>query len=130
MSRINRHRQHKWSGIASAVLLPVFCISGIILNHRDMVSDCDVSRKWLPSRYEFKNWNGGLLRGTVPYHDKILIYGVNGMWITDTAASSFADFNTGLPTAADHRQIRGVVERSGNYYALTPEACYKLTNGV
>lgn len=130
MSRINRHRQHKWSGIASAVLLPVFCISGIILNHRDMVSDCDVSRKWLPSRYEFKNWNGGLLRGTVPYHDKILIYGVNGMWITDTAASSFADFNTGLPTAADHRQIRGVVERSDNYYALTPEACYKLTNGV
>lgn len=32
----------------------MFCLSGILLNHRSLIKDVDVSRKYLPSRYEFK----------------------------------------------------------------------------
>lgn len=42
----------------------LFCVSGILLNHRSLVKNVNVSRKYLPSRYEYHDWNGGLLRGT------------------------------------------------------------------
>lgn len=130
MRVINWHKQHKWSGIVAGILLLVFCLSGVILNHRSLVADCEVSRRWLPSRYELKNWNGGLLRGSTPYqHDKLLIYGVNGVWLADSILTSIVDFNAGFPRGADHRQVRGVVNRAGNYYALTPESVYKLVGG-
>lgn len=127
--RINWHRQHKWSGITATFLLLVFCVSGIILNHRDLVADYELSRTWLPSRYEFRNWNGGLMRGTVAHGDSVLIYGVNGIWITDTAATSFRDFNSGLPAGADKRQIRRIVSRTGTLYCVTPYALYRIESG-
>lgn len=128
MSKINWHRQHKWSGIVSVILLLSFCLSGIVLNHRNLVSDCEISRKWLPSRYKFQNWNGGLLRGTIPYNDKVLIYGANGIWQTDTMLSLVSDFNNGLQKGADHRQVKGIVKRVEDYYAVTTEALYHLKN--
>lgn len=127
MSGINWHRQHRWSGIVASIMLLAFCISGVLLNHRDFISDYEVGRKWLPSGYEFRGWNGGLMRGTATWGDKILIYGVNGVWTTDSAASVVSDFNDGLPEAADHRQVRGMAQRGGILYAATPEALYELT---
>lgn len=125
--KINWHRQHKWSGIVAAVLLLVFCVSGVILNHRSLVADSDVSRRWLPSRYEYRNWNGGLLRGTMTHPDgRILIYGANGVWSTDSAADAVVDFNHGLPMAADRRQVRALATRGSDVFALTPEAIYIL----
>lgn len=93
----------------------MFCLSGIILNHRQAVSHINVSRAWLPERYHYKGWNGGLLRGTVQCTDKdsvtsVLVYGTGGIWRTDGRAASFVDFNKGLPGGADYRQIRSVVQ--------------------
>lgn len=62
--KITWRKQHKWLGIGMSFFMLMFCLSGILLNHRSLIKDVDVSRKYLPSRYEFKNWNGGLLRGT------------------------------------------------------------------
>ena len=61
--KITWRKQHKWLGIGMSFFILMFCLSGILLNHRSLIKDVDVSRKYLPSRYEFKNWNGGLLRG-------------------------------------------------------------------
>ena len=91
----------------------MFCLSGILLNHRSLIKDVDVSRKYLPSRYEFKNWNGGLLRGTLALDDAILLYGNGGIWQTDSTASTFKDFNKGIPAGADCRQIRNVISLVG-----------------
>ena len=76
----------------------MFCISGIVLNHREAVSGVDVSRKWLPSAYRFDRWNHGLLRGSwrCVHTDSMLLYGSNGIWQTDSQATVFADFNEGL----------------------------------
>lgn len=84
-----------------------------MLNHREAVADINVSRKWLPAGYRFDAWNGGLLRGTLRYTGKdssVFIYGNGGIWRTDSAAVSFADFNEGLPQGADYRNIRGMVQ--------------------
>jgi hypothetical protein len=69
--KITWRKQHKWLGIGMSFFMLMFCLSGILLNHRSLIKDVDVSRKYLPSRYEFKNWNGGLLRGTLAL-DEIL----------------------------------------------------------
>ena len=58
--KITWRKQHKWLGIGMSFFMLMFCLSGILLNHRSLIKDVDVSRKYLPSRYEFKNWNGSL----------------------------------------------------------------------
>ena len=58
-------KQHKWLGIGLSFFMLMFCVSGILLNHRSLIKEVNVSRKYLPSRYEFQKWNGGLLRGTL-----------------------------------------------------------------
>ena len=131
----------------------LFCVSGILLNHRSLIKNVNVSRKYLPGRYEYHGWNGGLLRGTTDIGHlppsvsagtadscrHLLIYGSGGIWITDAKASSVRDFNEGLPEGADYRQIRNVVRidknandtndnagDSGNaIFAVSPFALYR-----
>lgn len=116
MNRASWRRHHKWAGIAAAFFLLMFAISGIVLNHRAAVADAGVSRGLLPARYRFKAWNGGLMRGTVKTDSRsgaLLVYGAAGIWKTDTACSAVADFNAGLPSGPDHRNIRAVVRGAG-----------------
>lgn len=118
-------KQHKMLGIGISVFMLMFCLSGIVLNHRKTFADCEVSRRWLPSRYEYRQWNGGLMRGTVEYKDGVVIYGTNGVWLADSMGKSIADFDRGLPDAADHRQVRNVIVARGRLYAATSEAVYR-----
>ena len=83
MERTKWQKQHKWMGIIFSFFMIMFCLSGIVLNHRSSVSDIDISRKWLPDRYRYDKWNGGLLRGTTTYKVEadscVLIYGSAGI---------------------------------------------------
>ncbi len=105
-------KQHKWVGLLFSFFILMFCVSGIVLNHRTLFADYNISRKWLPEAYRFKNWNGGLLRGAIRYNHSapgnILLYGNSGIWQTDSTASTVKDFNAGLPDGADYRQIRSM----------------------
>ena len=69
-------KYHKWVGLFFTFFILVFCFSGVILNHRMFFSGCDVSRGWLPSGYQIKNWNNGIVKGTKKLSDKkVLFYG-------------------------------------------------------
>ncbi len=126
MKKSTWRRQHKWLGIIVSVIMMMFCVSGILLNHRQLIKDVNVSRTYLPSRYEYHNWNGGLLRGTLACGDTVLLYGSGGIWQTTTTASSFSDFNQGLPQGADYRQIRNLVQtRQGDLVAVSPFGLYR-----
>lgn len=46
-------KQYKWLGIGLSFFMLMFCVSGILLNHRSLIKEVNVSRKYLPSRYEF-----------------------------------------------------------------------------
>lgn len=133
-------KQHKWLGIGMSFFMLMFCVSGILLNHRSLIKSVNVSRKYLPSRYEFQNWNGGLLRGTLDlgenlmedsmgYVDschQLLLYGNGGIWLTDSKASYFKDFNEGLPEGADYRQIKNVIRLDhGEIFAVSPFGLYR-----
>lgn len=130
MKRFNRYKQHKWVGIVAVVFIVLFCLSGIVLNHRAAVSGVNVSRSLLPPWYKYERWSGGLFRGTIPHSDSILIYGSGGVYLSDSLGRSVRDFNCGLPAGADCRAIRAVVHMAdstlvavGNFgvYALRGE---------
>ena len=123
-------KQHRWFGQACAFFILLFVVSGIVLNHRSAVAGWEVSRRWLPERYAYRDWNGGLLRGTLRHDGRVVVYGANGLWLTDSVAGNWADFNRGLPQAADYRQIRQVVAARGErLYAVTPFALYVYDEG-
>ena len=127
-------KHHKWLGIILAFFMLMFCISGIILNHRRLVSDFSISRSWLPDDYTFKNWNGGLMRGTLRYNaddslTSVITYGNSGIWIADTAGTSFKDFNAGLPINADERNIKGcTITNDGTLWTVSQFGLFRYDN--
>ena len=108
----------------------MFSLSGIILNHRSLFSGIDISRSVLPHWYKYSNWNGGLMRGTVPYESSILIYGSNGIWQTDSLGTTVKDFNNGLPKGADRRNIRRIVKTGDTLIAASQFGVYIYNKGI
>lgn len=129
MKKNTWYKHHKWIGIVVSFFLLMFCISGLILNHPTLFSNCNISRSWLPKRYQYDKWNLGLLRGSIKWHNKVLVYGNSGIWKTDTTAKHFDDFNQGLPTGADARNIKGmVILPSGKLFAAGQYGLYVYAN--
>ena len=115
MDKMTFRKNHKWVGLVFAFFMLMFCLSGIILNHRSWVAHVNVGRQWLPQSFRYKDLNGGLLRGTMPlkgecFDADVLAYGNSGVWLVDDATHAFKDFNQGLPQGADFRNIKGCVQ--------------------
>ncbi len=124
-------KHHKWFGIIAGFFLVMFCWSGIILNHRDIFSGCEVSRGLLPASYQFKDWNGGIVRGTMESSDGLIyIYGNSGIWSTDSL-NDYVEMNVGFPLGVDNRNIRSMAEVSTSenkhdIFALSTNGLYRL----
>ncbi len=118
---------HRWAGLLFALFLLLFCMSGIVLNHRSTFANVNINRNYLPSDYQFRNWNLGLLRGTLsPNANTCIIYGTGGMWLQVPSDESWSDFNQGLPSGADYRQIRSmVIAPDSTLFVCTQFGVYK-----
>ncbi len=118
-------RLHRWSGGAFCLLFALFALTGIVLNHRAAWSNLDLSRRYLPDDYRHRAWNQGLLRATLPLDSgHVLLYGSGGLHLLDTLGHYLRTDNAGLPTGADHRQVRAVVSHGNRIFALTTNALY------
>lgn len=147
-------KYHRWLGLVLSVFMLVFCVSGIILNHREVFSGCEVSRKWLPASYHVKNFNNGVVKGTVVKNqktasdsteqslaveknpsvhanssespDSVLVYGCAGVFLTDSRLSTWQDFNAGLPESIDERNVRHVVKaKDGSLWCAALRDVYR-----
>ena len=130
-------KYHRWLGLVLSVFMLVFCVSGIILNHREVFSGCEVSRKWLPASYYIKNFNNGVVKGTVVKKsaahslssencDSVLVYGCAGVFLTDSRLSTWQDFNAGLPESIDERNVRHVVKaKNGSLWCAALRDVYR-----
>lgn len=119
---------HKWAGLLVSVCMLLFCVSGIILNHRDTFSQFNIDRSLLPSSYKLRNYNNGIIRGTLPLEkDSLLAFGSCGVWMTDSTFSNTYSFNNGLPTGIDRRNVRNIVkDKNGQIWCATTYDLYKL----
>ena len=129
MAREKWRKHHEWTGLGVFIFLLLFCLSGIALNHRQELRDVDVSRGWLPSRYRYDHWNNGLLRGTLPVGNDVIIYGSGGVFLCDKDGGNVRDLNDGLPAGADARAIRAVVRTTDGFFAVSQYALYRLVDG-
>lgn len=130
-------KYHRWLGLVLSVFMLVFCVSGIILNHREVFSGCEVSRKWLPASYYIKNFNNGVVKGTVMKKsaahslssencDSVLAYGCAGVFLTDSRLSTWQDFNAGLPESIDERNVRHIVKaKDGSLWCAALRDVYR-----
>ena len=114
-------KYHKWPSIVLALFIVIFAVSGIVMNHRSLVSGIDVDRNRLPQEFKYSNWNNAAIKSAcVLAPDSILVFGNIGIWLTDSLFSNFTDFNQGFNTGADNRKVFKVLKtENGNLYAGT-----------
>lgn len=124
-------KMHRWFGLILCLFLIGFCVSGIILNHHEIFSNINVSRSLMPSSYKYKNWNQGLMRGTLAKGDSIIIYGENGFFLTDKLGVKIKDFNKGMPSGVELRNIKAITRtRSGEIWAVGNFQLFHLENNT
>lgn len=99
-------KYHKWPSLVIGVFLLLFCVSGIVMNHRSIFASFDYPRWLMPGNYHYQNWNLASVKGFLPLDsNEMLAYGNTGIWKTDRNFSRFDDFNNGFPKGIDHRKI-------------------------
>ncbi len=112
---------HRWPGVVLSFMLLYFGVTGIFMNHREYFATHDVNRNWLPSNYQYKNWNNAGVKGSLILgSDSLLVYGNIGIWLTDSLLTDYKSFNNGFPEGSDNRKIMDVhKDAKGNLYAAT-----------
>ena len=89
----------------------MFCISGIILNHRKAFSPFDIPRSILPKAYHYDHWNLGAVKGGLQLNsDSVLFFGSNGIGLYSSKAENYIPFNEGLKNGADNRLIINIIK--------------------
>jgi hypothetical protein len=121
-------KYHKWPGIVVSGFALLFALSGIILNHRNVISSVDISRKWMPPGYQYNNWNMSGVRSSLQVgNDSVLLYGNIGIWLVIEGSTGFHDFNTGFPEGIDKRKIYSIVQFKGQLVAGTHYGLFSNT---
>lgn len=129
MSKSKKIRSwHKWIGLPISIFAILFAISGIVLNHRDVVSNIDISREWLPKYLHIKNWNQSSVKTTLYIGtDSLLMYGAGGIWLTDTRHSFAQKLEEGMKVGADNRNVAKIIKTStDDIFAVTTFDLYYL----
>lgn len=123
---------HRWPGIIMALFFVLWAASGIVMNHRKLVSGMDISRNCLPKEYRYVNWNNAAVRSAVNIgQDSLLVYGNIGIWLTDSSFAHFSDFNNGLPEGIDNRKISCLLSSpGGTLYAGTLFGVFYFDNSA
>jgi hypothetical protein len=115
---ITFRKLHKWPGIVIAIFAIHFAFSGIIMNHRNLFSGVEISRKWIPSTYEYKNWNLAAVRGGLNIgKDSTILFGNIGAWLKTN--KGYIDYNQGFPAGIDNRKINQLIRFRGKILAAT-----------
>ena len=116
---------HKWPGNVITLFLILFSVSGILMNHRGLISGIDINRSLLPEDYSYQNWNKGAVKSVCQLsEDSALVYGNIGIWLTTDHFKTFQDWNAGLPEGTDNRKISKILKTpdrslfAGTYFGL------------
>lgn len=120
-------KYHKWAGIVLSFFLLLFSTSGILLNHREIISSLSIPRTVLSSSYQYNNWNIASLKSSIKTDSlHTLFYGNIGCWIHNQNDNTWTNFNDGFPKGIDNRKISKVLLTSnGRLFAGTMFGLYE-----
>ena len=119
---------HKYLGIPLCFLLFLAALSGIILNHRDLLQSIDIPRAVLPSDYKFEKWNNGAVRGVLRTDSLAYIYGGVGVWVTDSSLRREArPLHAGFVRGGDEAKIMSMArDATGGIWVASQYRLYRL----
>ncbi|WP_329904174.1 PepSY-associated TM helix domain-containing protein [Porphyromonas pogonae] len=131
MKRFSARKLHKYIGIPLCILLFFASLSGILLNHRDLLRKIDVPRAMMPESYSFDNWNNASVRGAVMHQGQYYIYGNAGIWVTDsTLTTKAAASREGFAHGADELKVVAMTaDVKDNLWAASQYRLYLLDRG-
>jgi hypothetical protein len=120
---------HKWPGIVITLFVILFSLSGILMNHRDLISAIDIKRSFLPKDYSYQNWNKGAVKSVCQLNgDSALVYGNIGIWLSTDHFHTFQDWNNGFPAGTDNRKISKMIRtHNGQLFAGTYFGLYQYS---
>ena len=119
---------HKVTGWLFIPVLVWMGLTGIVLNHRKAFSGYDVSRDILPADYAYRNWNYGFFKSSLSLSgDTVLLYGNEGVWLSDREGRNIREYNAGMVAGADNRKVcRLAAIDSTEVYCATLFRLYRL----
>ncbi len=122
---------HKWPSLLIAVFIILWAASGVVLNHRHLVSSLDLDRTYLPSEHRYDNWNNAALRGSICIDSNLSwFFGNTGVWEFDIRDTSWKDLRKGFPAGADHHKVNCLLKtEEGEYFCGTRFGLYKFVPG-
>jgi hypothetical protein len=114
---------HKRLSLYFGIIIFFYALSGIILNHRQLLANFFIDRNYLPSNFHLHHWNQASIKGKIDLneHDR-LIFGNIGVYKTTKQYQSFVNFNQGLPTGIDFKKSFDLTRTSPGQLFLATES--------
>lgn len=125
---------HKWSSLLICIILIWMSISGILLNHPEIISNISVPSSFLPEDYNLVNWNrSAIVEAEFATNKTAYFGGHEGIFKTDDGGYSFTNLNkNGFPNAAYNRKTKSIALFSDNsedvLFAGTFSGLYKFNS--
>ena len=92
---------HKYFGLLILLFMGWMSLSGVLLNHPDLIQNISVHRSLVPKQYQPENWNRSSLKGIEYMDDSLLIYGRQGVFLSHDNGKTCTPFMKGeFPTSA------------------------------
>lgn len=91
---------HKYLGLLLIVFLMWMSISGILLNHPELIANVSAPNWLTPKSYKVENWNrSSLINLLYSQHNPDIVYlaGKKGVWKSVDGGRSFSAMNNGFP---------------------------------
>ncbi len=102
---------HKYLGLILILFLMWMSLSGVLLNHPELIADFSVPRWLVPPQYHIDNWNRSALTKLIfSPQDANLAFasGKQGIWVTRDGGHSFAPMMKGLPSERYYRKTADI----------------------
>src|SRR3990172_11767138 len=100
---------HKYIGLILILFMLWMAISGILMNHPDLISSISVPGWLVPEQYHIKNWNrSSLINLVFSAKDPRVAYlaGKQGIWKSEDGGFSFSPMMNGLPNTDYYRKTK------------------------
>jgi len=100
---------HKYIGLGIILFLMWMSVSGILLNHPDMIANVSVPGWLVPAQYHIKNWNRSSLVSLVySRQDSQLVFagGTQGVWRSTDGGKTFKRYEDNFPRSLYYKKTR------------------------
>jgi len=86
---------HKYFGLIFLLFMAWMSLSGVLLNHPDLIRNVSVPNFLVPGQYQPDNWSRSSLKGVENMGDSLVLYGRQGIFLSTDEGKSFQHFMKG-----------------------------------